>query len=187
MTLPDLIQKGRSTAERGRALAELVPYGFVALVSRFAIASVFWRSGRPVPRGVQGTAASSGPCRLHVDRRRARLSGAAGRRSRFASFGDRSVVHDHGDPTLRLSERLARPHPVDRHLVDDCFSRTWHHLARSRAVDTSFRRSGVCPLRPVVRRPGPLPSRRRAWRSLAGSFDLACENGASSSSSTSAE
>ena len=51
MTLPDLIQKGRSTAERGRALAELVPYGFVALVSRFAIASVFWRSGQTKVRG----------------------------------------------------------------------------------------------------------------------------------------
>jgi hypothetical protein len=41
MTLSDLIEKGRFAAERGRALAELVPYGFVALVSRFAIASVF--------------------------------------------------------------------------------------------------------------------------------------------------
>ena len=47
MTLSDLIEKGRFAAERGRALAELVPYGLVALVSRFAIASVFWRSGQP--------------------------------------------------------------------------------------------------------------------------------------------
>lgn len=51
MTLSDLIEKGRFAAERGRALAELVPYGFVALVSRFAIASVFWRSGRTKVQG----------------------------------------------------------------------------------------------------------------------------------------
>jgi putative oxidoreductase len=51
MTLSDLIEKGRFAAERGRALAELVPYGFVALVSRFAIASVFWRSGQTKVQG----------------------------------------------------------------------------------------------------------------------------------------
>ena len=51
MTLSDLIEKGRFVAERGRALAELVPYGFVALVSRFAIASVFWRSGQTKVQG----------------------------------------------------------------------------------------------------------------------------------------
>lgn len=32
--------------ERGRALAERIPYSLVALLSRFAIASVFWRSGQ---------------------------------------------------------------------------------------------------------------------------------------------
>jgi putative oxidoreductase len=51
MTLSDLIEKGRFAAERGRALVELVPYGFVALVSRFAIASVFWRSGQTKVQG----------------------------------------------------------------------------------------------------------------------------------------
>jgi putative oxidoreductase len=51
MTLSDLIEKGRFAAERGRALAELVPYGLVALVSRFAIASVFWRSGQTKVQG----------------------------------------------------------------------------------------------------------------------------------------
>ena len=51
MTLSDLIEKGRFAAERGRALAELVPYSFVALVSRFAIASVFWRSGQTKVQG----------------------------------------------------------------------------------------------------------------------------------------
>jgi putative oxidoreductase len=31
--------------EAGRRLAERIPYGLVALVARFAVASVFWRSG----------------------------------------------------------------------------------------------------------------------------------------------
>jgi len=31
---------------QGRSLAERVPYGLLALVSRFAAASVFWRSGQ---------------------------------------------------------------------------------------------------------------------------------------------
>lgn len=51
MSLDTLTEKGRSVAERGHALAELVPYGFVALVSRFAIASVFWRSGQTKVQG----------------------------------------------------------------------------------------------------------------------------------------
>ena len=32
--------------ETGRALAQRIPYGLVALLSRFAVASVFWRSGQ---------------------------------------------------------------------------------------------------------------------------------------------
>ena len=32
--------------EAGRSLAERIPYSAVALVSRFALASVFWRSGQ---------------------------------------------------------------------------------------------------------------------------------------------
>jgi putative oxidoreductase len=35
-----------SLLEQGRGLAERIPYSFVALVSRIAIASVFWRSGQ---------------------------------------------------------------------------------------------------------------------------------------------
>lgn len=51
MSLNNLIEKGRFAAERGRALAELVPYSLVALVSRFAVASVFWRSGQTKVHG----------------------------------------------------------------------------------------------------------------------------------------
>jgi putative oxidoreductase len=37
--------------ETGRALAERIPYSAVALVSRFALASVFWRSGQTKVNG----------------------------------------------------------------------------------------------------------------------------------------
>jgi len=51
MNLSNLVEQGRSTAERGRALAELIPHSLVALVSRFVIASVFWRSGQTKVQG----------------------------------------------------------------------------------------------------------------------------------------
>jgi putative oxidoreductase len=51
MVLNNLIEKARSAAERSRALAELVPYSFPALISRFAVASVFWRSGQTKVHG----------------------------------------------------------------------------------------------------------------------------------------
>ena len=37
--------------DAGRSLAERIPYGFVAFVARFGIASVFWRSGQTKVRG----------------------------------------------------------------------------------------------------------------------------------------
>jgi putative oxidoreductase len=37
--------------ERGRSLAERIPYSIVALVARFAAASVFWRSGQTKVEG----------------------------------------------------------------------------------------------------------------------------------------
>jgi putative oxidoreductase len=37
--------------ERGRSLAERIPYSLVALVARFAAASVFWRSGQTKVEG----------------------------------------------------------------------------------------------------------------------------------------
>jgi putative oxidoreductase len=51
MSLNSLVERGRLVAERGRALAERVPYSLVALVSRFAVASVFWRSGQTKVHG----------------------------------------------------------------------------------------------------------------------------------------
>jgi putative oxidoreductase len=38
--------KARDLLETGRTLAERVPFSVIALVSRFAVASVFWRSGQ---------------------------------------------------------------------------------------------------------------------------------------------
>jgi putative oxidoreductase len=40
-----------SLLERGRALAERIPYSLVALVARLAVASVFWRSGQTKVEG----------------------------------------------------------------------------------------------------------------------------------------
>lgn len=37
--------------EKGRELAEAIPYAIVALVARFAIADVFWRSGQTKVEG----------------------------------------------------------------------------------------------------------------------------------------
>ena len=37
--------------EAGRRLAERIPYSFVALVARFAVATVFWRSGQTKVEG----------------------------------------------------------------------------------------------------------------------------------------
>jgi putative oxidoreductase len=37
--------------EAGRALAERIPYSLVALLARFAVASVFWRSGQTKVEG----------------------------------------------------------------------------------------------------------------------------------------
>jgi putative oxidoreductase len=37
--------------EPGRSLAERIPYSLMALVSRVAVASVFWRSGQTKVHG----------------------------------------------------------------------------------------------------------------------------------------
>lgn len=37
--------------EAGRSLAERIPYSLVALVARFGVASVFWRSGQTKVEG----------------------------------------------------------------------------------------------------------------------------------------
>lgn len=42
-----------SWLEAGRNLAERIPYSVVALVARFAVASVFWRSGQTKVSGLE--------------------------------------------------------------------------------------------------------------------------------------
>ena len=51
MSLNTLMERGRTVADYGRAIAERVPNSLVALVSRFAVASVFWRSGQTKVHG----------------------------------------------------------------------------------------------------------------------------------------
>ena len=41
----------RDYLEKGRDLAERIPYSAIALVSRFAVADVFWRSGQTKIKG----------------------------------------------------------------------------------------------------------------------------------------
>src|ERR1041385_4069061 len=41
----------RDYLERGRSLAERIPYSFIALASRIAVADVFWRSGQTKVNG----------------------------------------------------------------------------------------------------------------------------------------
>jgi putative oxidoreductase len=44
--MQELLMSPISLLEQGRGLAERIPYSVVALVSRIAVASVFWRSGQ---------------------------------------------------------------------------------------------------------------------------------------------
>jgi putative oxidoreductase len=41
----------RQYLEQGRSLAERIPYSFIALISRFSVADVFWRSGQTKVNG----------------------------------------------------------------------------------------------------------------------------------------
>ena len=41
----------RDYLEKGRSLAERIPYSFIALASRIAVADVFWRSGQTKVNG----------------------------------------------------------------------------------------------------------------------------------------
>ena len=41
----------RDYLEKGRSLAECIPYSFIALASRIAVADVFWRSGQTKVNG----------------------------------------------------------------------------------------------------------------------------------------
>jgi putative oxidoreductase len=42
----------REYLEKGRSLAERIPYSFIAVISRFAVADVFWRSGQTKVSGL---------------------------------------------------------------------------------------------------------------------------------------
>ena len=103
--------------ETGGSLAERMPYSLVALVSRFAVASVFWRSGQTKAHGVMikdetfvlfrdeyKVPLLPSDVAAYLDDVRAPLSRAA-RRLRLAAVGARTVRDDDGHPAFRLSER----------------------------------------------------------------------------------
>ena len=132
MTLLKLLESGRSLAER-------IPYSVIALMSRFAVAGVFWRSGQTkvsgfsireetfflfreeykVPLLPPDLAAYLSTIAEHVFP----ILLVVGFASRLSALG--LVRHDDGDPALCLSLRLARAHTV---AVDPAVD----HRARSR-------------------------------------------------------
>ena len=124
--------------ERGRSLAERIPYSLVALVARFAAASVFWRSGQTK---VEGFMIKENTFYLFREEYMvpllppdvaAYLSTFAehlfpvlliiGLASRLSALG--ALVHDRGDPALRLSRRLAGAHPLGLGIAPDLRPRT---------------------------------------------------------------
>jgi hypothetical protein len=166
MSLNSLMQRGRTVAEYGHALAERVPYGLVALVSRFAVASVFWRSGQTKVHGFhireetfvlfreayKGSLAPARRSGIRLHDGRARFSGIARYGPCLAALRLWPVVHDDGDTAVRLSERLARSHSVDRHSPDHHRARPWSNLSRSSLVGSRRRNAGFCQMTgPVLR------------------------------------
>ena len=112
--------------EKGRALAERIPYSVIALASRIAVADIFWRSGRTkvsgfsireetfylfreeykVPLLPPDLAAYLSTIGEHVFP----VLLVIGLASRLSALG--AVRHDAGDPAVRRAGRLARAHPV---------------------------------------------------------------------------
>src|SRR6266702_3280286 len=123
--------------EAGRSLAERIPYSAVALVSRFALAGVFWRSAQTkvngfsireetfflfrdeykVPLLPPDLAAYLATIGEHVFSMLLLIGGVAPLRAR-------PVRDDRGDPGVRVSRRLAGAHPMVRAATPD-------HLARA--------------------------------------------------------
>ena len=148
----------RDYLEKGRSLAERIPYSFIALAFRIAVADVFWRSGQTkvngfsireeilsVPRGVQSTAAPAGSGGLSQHHRRARFSDPAVRRACLAVVRTWAIRHDDGDPAVRGAGRLARTHPVALAADADHRPRPRRDLARSSDLERSRPGAGVRP------------------------------------------
>ena len=123
--------------EAGRSLVERIPYSAVALVSRFALASVFWRSAQTKVTGFsirEETFFLSRSISRH--HRRARVFRVAAHRTGVAPFGAGPVRDDHGDPVVRVSRRLAGTHYVGRTAAPDHLARTRRGFARPSDLDT---------------------------------------------------
>src|SRR6266536_1211591 len=104
--------------EAGRSFAERIPYSLLALASRFAVASIFWRS-------------------LYDDRRGTPVPGAADHRVCLATVGAGIIGHDECDPAICLSERVAPARPLDRPAAADHRPGTGRRFARSSRVESA--------------------------------------------------
>ena len=131
--------------EKGRSLAERIPYSVIALASRIAVADMFWRSGQTkvngfsireetfylfreeykVPLLPPDLAASLSTIGEHVFP----VLLVIGLASRLSALG--AVRHDPGDPALRRARRLARAHPLVLAAGSDHRPRPRRDLARS--------------------------------------------------------
>ena len=150
--------------ERGRALAERIPYSLVALLARFAVAGVFWRSGHTkvegffmikentfflfreeykVPLLPPDTAAYLSTIAEHV------FPVLAGDRPCLSAVGAWPSLHYGRHPALRLSRRLAGPHPMGSLPASHRRPRSRGNLPRSSDLEpcaASFR-AGARPLK----------------------------------------
>ena len=147
--------------EAGRSLAERIPYSAVALGSRFALASMFWRSAQTkvngfsireetfylfqeehkvplLPPDLAAYLATIGEHAFSV----LLLIGLASRLSALGLFGMTMV----GDPAIRVSRRLAGTHSLDLAAASDHLARSGYNLARSPDLDARAAYAGCDPL-----------------------------------------
>lgn len=116
-----------------RGLAERIPYSVVALVSRIAVASVFWQSGQTKVAGfsireetfalfsnIYNSATVAGRRRIFVNDWRTCLLSVACGRSRIEAFRGRIAVYDRGDRICSFSPMDGRNTSSGR----ACFSKS---------------------------------------------------------------
>ena len=149
----------RDYLEKGRSLAERIPYSLIALASRIAVADVFWRSGQTkvngfsireetfylfreeykVPLLPPDLAAYLSTIGEHVFP----ILLFVGLASRLSALGP--VRHDHGDPALCRAGRLARTHPVALAADPDHRARPRRDFARSSDLERPRPGAGARP------------------------------------------
>jgi putative oxidoreductase len=138
----------------GRSLAERIPYSFVALVARFAVASVFWRSGQTKVEGFFMIKENT----FYLFREEYMVPLVSPDLAAYLS-----TIAEHVFPTLlviglasRLSAlgllsmtaviQLFGAHPLGRGAAPDHRPRTWRHLTRSSDLEPGQSGHRACPL-----------------------------------------